>query len=188
MSMVGNLRRVSDHDINLLLKKPKHITSFLYGAASDALDERPGFLARLFGSKSEPPPEWTPRSENDETYLDKSWHGLHYLLTGTAWEGDFPANFLVAGGAAIGAVDVGYGPARALTSGQVRAVNEYLAGITTEQLRTRYDAERMSELEIYPEIWDEDESIDYLIENFDDVKAFVQSTAAVGQGLIIYIN
>jgi hypothetical protein len=26
--------------------------------------------------------------------LDKSWHGIHYLLTGSAWEGSPPLNFL----------------------------------------------------------------------------------------------
>jgi hypothetical protein len=26
--------------------------------------------------------------EGDVVDLDKTWHGIHYLLTGTAWEGD----------------------------------------------------------------------------------------------------
>src|SRR5690349_11334743 len=54
--------------------------------------------------------------------LDKAWHGLHFLLTGTDWGGTPPLNFIVAGGETIGDVDVGYGPARAFTPEQLAEI------------------------------------------------------------------
>jgi hypothetical protein len=39
--------------------------------------------------------------------VDKAWHGIHYLLTGTAWEGDPPLDFIVKGGSQVGDVDDG---------------------------------------------------------------------------------
>lgn len=42
--------------------------------------------------------------------MDKAWHGIHYLLTGTAWEGDPPLNFLVTGGREVGTEEIGIGP------------------------------------------------------------------------------
>jgi hypothetical protein len=41
--------------------------------------------------------------------LEKSWQGIHYLLTGTAWEGDPPLNFLLAGGREVD-IEIGLGP------------------------------------------------------------------------------
>lgn len=118
MGMVCNLRRASVDDVAHLLEAPERITGFLYGE-----DEAPppssnggGFLSRLFGAKPRvpaPPVTWRPRTDDDEVDLDKSWHGLHFLFTGTAWEGEEPACFLVLGGEGIGN-DVGYGPARVL--------------------------------------------------------------------------
>ncbi len=70
------------------------------------LQPRPGLVARLFkGAKAEPPPLPPPLElapgEGDlgpEGDFEKSWGGLHYLLTGTAWEGEPPLNFLMGGG------------------------------------------------------------------------------------------
>jgi len=59
-------------------------------------------------------------------------HGIHFLLTGTAWEGDFPLAFIVRGGREVG--DVGYGPARIFTSDEVQAIANALRPITREVL------------------------------------------------------
>ena len=64
----------------------------------------PTFFGRLFGDKARPEPPPTPplileAGEGALVDLDKAWHGVHYLLTGTAWEGEPPLNFVVEGGA-----------------------------------------------------------------------------------------
>lgn len=38
-----------------------------------------------------------------ELCIDKAWHGIHYLLTKSDWEGEAPRNFIIKGGHDIGA-------------------------------------------------------------------------------------
>jgi hypothetical protein len=164
MSMICTLRPVSDSDLAELFASPVAIEDFL-----DESDESGG-----------------------EEDIDKSWHGLHYLLTRSAWEGDPPLNFLVTGGREIGDVDVGYGPARGFTSAEVAEIAGALGQISTDDLRGRFDPEQMMKAQIYPEIWDrdpgEDDTLGYLVEYFEGLKAFLQRTAASGSALVVYLN
>jgi Domain of unknown function (DUF1877) len=166
MSMIGNLRLVSDEQLDKLFADPQQIDDFLY------------------------PDEPMPGAEEDD--LDKAWHGIHFLLTGSAWGGDPPLNFLVAGGRQIGDVDVGYGPARGFTSADVTEISRALAQITSDDLKDRFDGKRMMKAEIYPEIWDsdpaEDDTLGYLVEYFEDLKTFVERAKASSSGLIVYIS
>lgn len=77
-----------------------------------------------------------PAPQGDELYLDKAWHGLHYLLTGGEEVGDLPA-----------------GPARLLSPTQTREFHEAVIAFTPEDLRRRFDAERMQALGVYPNNW-----------------------------------
>ena len=188
MSMICNVRRAAATEIDVLLKTPAHIRTFLYGEA--ATPPR-GMLGRLFGAAPPPPVTWAPRRDGDEIDIEKAWHGLHFMFTGTAWEGTLPAAFLLTGGREIGRIDVGYGPARAFRPDDVRPVATYLAGLSDAELRARYDPSRMTELKIYPEIWDpgdDDEQIEYLVDAFERLRAFVVPTVDAGEGLIIYLN
>ena len=118
--------------------------------------------------------------------LEKSWHGLHYLLTGDAWGGTGPEAFLLAGGSEQGA-DLGYGPARLFTATEVVDIAATLDGIDGDDLWNRFDAARMTGLDIYPGIWDEDE--DDLKEEysdyFEELKQFVAAIADRGEALRI---
>jgi hypothetical protein len=188
MSMIGNFRSLSDEDIRALLEDPAHVEQLLYG--DDALPSSNGEVVSLFGNGGEP--HAAEDGDDDELYLDKAWHGIHFLLTGTAWEGSFPLNFIVSGGTAIGEVDVGYGPARALTSDDVRSLHAELEPLTSEELERRFDPEQMTKLQIYPEIWDrdpkEDDSLGYLLDYYTDLRGFVRRTAERGHGLLVYLN
>ena len=114
---------------------------------------------------------------------------LHFLLTGSAWEGDPPLHFIVAGGESIGEVDVGYGPARGFSPDEVRAIATALQPITADALRARFDAAALAKHDIYPTIWDEgDEACDYLVEYFEQLKTFVRDAAETRDALIVYIN
>src|SRR5688572_17376990 len=95
MSMICNVRRAAATEIDVLLKTPAHITTFLYG---DAATPPRGILSRLFGAAPPPPVTWAPRRDGDEIDIEKAWHGLHFMFTGTAWDGTLPAAFLLTGG------------------------------------------------------------------------------------------
>ncbi|HYR09588.1 MAG TPA: YfbM family protein [Longimicrobium sp.] len=204
MGMVCVFRRASDDDLYLLLRHPEWIISYLHG--DEELDapppaREPGFLARLFGRKVAPPPPPPPplpappardaREEDDETSVDKAWHGLHYLFTGTAWESAGPAGYLLSGGEPIGDVDVGYGAARAIHSPGVQRFADFLASFDREELLRRYDPSRMKELDIYPKIWDDEGeggAFDYLWEYFQVLCDFVAEAARRRSGMIIYLG
>ena len=128
----------------------------------------------------------------DELDVDKAWHGLHFLFTGDAWSGEPPLDFIVSGGTEAGDEDVGYGPARAFTSAEVRAISAALDNITRDELATRFDPARMTDLAIYPEIWNrdqgDDDMLEYLLEYFDLLKEFVSRGVESSRGMLVYIN
>jgi hypothetical protein len=122
--------------------------------------------------------------------LEKSWHGLHFALTGSAWEGDEPLNFLVSGGEPVGDEDVGYGPARVLFADDVARLDNALGLVDEGELRRRFDVAGMQQAEVYPPIWDE--PLEGLLEEygsyFQELKAFVRSAAQRGHALVITLS
>jgi hypothetical protein len=121
--------------------------------------------------------------------LEKSWHGLHYLLCGSAWEEEGPLAFLLAENETVPDSDTGYGPVRVLAPDRVREVHAALDPLTDEALWSRFDAETMNEEAVYPQIWDESESDlkeEYLF-YFRELKALVAKAAARGDSLAIVI-
>jgi hypothetical protein len=158
--------------------------------------DRPGFLARLFGRKEPPPPpaESLPLEdgEGEALDLDKAWQGVHYLLTRTAWEGDPPLNFLLAGGREVGDEEIGIGPARTFTPEETRAIAAALRSVSDQDLRARFNPEDMMRLEIYPEIWDrdaaEDDTLGYLMENVRPLRTTLDRLAADGYGMMVTIT
>jgi hypothetical protein len=161
--------------------------------------KRPGLFARLFGrGKADPaPPVPGPtltlaEGEGEVVDLDKAWHGLHYLLTGTAWEGDPPLNFLVTGGHEVGDEEVGIGPARTFTPGETREIAAALAAVSDQELRARFAPAEMMRLEIYPEIWDrdpaEDDTLGYLMDCLQQLRETLPSLVARGFGMLVTIS
>jgi hypothetical protein len=121
--------------------------------------------------------------------VDKAWHGIHFLLNGTADSGDGPLALTVLGGEPMGE-DMGMGPARVLRPDEVKAVAAALATITPEQFASNYDPAKMTKLQIYPDaIWERDgsEGLAYIVDNFEPLVAFYQETAARGDGMILVI-
>ncbi len=57
--------------------------------------------------------------------MDKAWHGLHRLLTGSAYATSDVASQAIFGGEPVGE-DLGYGPPRLLSAVDVRSVAERL--------------------------------------------------------------
>lgn len=120
----------------------------------------------------------------DAICLEKAWHGLHYLLTGDPWGGTGWNAFLLCGGTEQGP-DTGYGPARRFEPDEVREINRVLAGISAEELWSRFDARKMEDADIYPGIWDEPEEDlreEYLT-YFQMLKEFVAQAGENGDAL-----
>ena len=192
--MIGNLARITEATRDSLHRDPASITALLYPVvASAAPKKKTGFWGRMFGCREMS--ETAPRSglpPNDAMDLDKAWHGLHFLFTGSDWEGDFPAGFLVTGGKSVGKVDVGYGPARSFSSEEVRKIAAFLQEMDEGTLRSRLDPKVMEELDIYPSIWSSgtnlEEEWEYLSDGLRRLKAFVVEASQRDMALLVYIN
>ncbi|MEO3931024.1 YfbM family protein [Micromonosporaceae bacterium B7E4] len=165
MELIG--RRVSSDELRAVLDDPGSVGALLYGDLDDDDAEMP-----------EP-----------ELDLGKSWHAVHYLLTGSAWGlGDGAAGAAILGGAAIGE-DGGYGPARVLGPDAVRAVATELDGLDVETLRTRYDADAMATAEIYPIGWANDGAeFDNLVVRFVELRQFYRTAADNDQAVLLAIT
>jgi hypothetical protein len=198
MGMVVSLVAVSDTDIEKIVADPPLAWKLFAPDDPEIYEEsrkqsKKGFFSRLFSAKTpEPAPASVHIEPHFDTDLDKAWHGIHYLLTGTAWQGDFPLNFLVQGGVPSGEEEVGLGPARFFTSSEVRDIRDALAPMTPESLRSRFDPQDMMRLEIYPEIWDrdpeDDDTLGYCIDNFVELKAFIEKAYTQHLGIAISVG
>ena len=121
--------------------------------------------------------------------LEKAWHGLHYLLTGDAWEATGPKAFLIAGGSEIPESDAGYGPARLFSPFEAAEINAAISPISGDDLWRRFDPKEMASQDIYPMIWDEPENDlkhEYLF-YFNDLKKLIANAAAAGHGLLVFL-
>jgi hypothetical protein len=201
MSMCLSLVALSDANIQRVLRYPPLVWKVVapdnpeeYEAAR-AEHDKPTLIAKLFG-RARPPANVSDLEmsslEGDSTDLEKAWHGIHYFLTGTAWEGEHPRNFLVSGGTAVGKIDVGYGPARTLTAAQTREARDALKALSDDDLRARFNPEDMLARKIYPEIWDaepdEDDTLGYLMDYVHTLRGFLDEAVNAGLGMVVYIS
>ena len=210
MGMTGGLVRASLEEIARLREHPSELPEFLDCGiwAPPNREVRPrgilGWLLRLTPVRiyendpdAAPPPGAGHGALRPNIDLDKAWEPLHFLLTGTALEGDEPACYLARGGEEL--VDDrddelnAYSSIRVLTPAQVAAFHRCLSSLTIEELRRRYDFNRMVELRIYSkrrnkQAADDDGIPDHLIEAFEDLRRFVHETAASGAGAIAYLT
>ncbi|MEZ5987571.1 MAG: YfbM family protein [Planctomycetota bacterium] len=133
--------------------------------------------------------EDTPAGVELECDIDKAWHGLHFLLCGKAGRGEPPLDFILAGGKPVGDVDVGYGPARVLTSAELGAIVEALEAISPAELAARFDAAALASNGIYPDTWDEPGVLtEYLLPYYVKLSSFLASAHEEGRAMIVYLS
>lgn len=120
--------------------------------------------------------------------IDKSWHAIHYLLTGDPWDGPRPLCQAVLGGEPVGE-DLGYGPARYLTPGEVAEVAATLQAVSPETLRERFgDGTSLSKADIYPDIWDRGpDTLDYVTTYFTQLVSFYRHAADSERAMLLFI-
>jgi len=212
MGMYGTLRRATAADVARLRATPALVEPFLFGdAAAPAPPKQKGgllgFLWRLSpltvsddrpreapaedaAADATRAPAWPPAAVGEDLDLDKAWHGLHFLFTGTADGGAEPACFLLSGGEDVGDDDDLL--ARLLRPEQVRDFAAFLAALGPVELTRRFDPERMTALEIYPDvIWqrpeETDEPLGFLLGAFAELQTFTAAAAAAGDAVVVCV-
>ena len=162
MSMICEISAIPDNVAQEVLSQPRQVQELL-----DSLDR-----------------EGKPLS------IEKSWHGLHFILTGTEGEGSAPLNFIAAGGETVGDEDVGYGPARVLRANKVKELDAALSAISAEEFDRKFDLDALNEAGIYPRIWDEprEELLEEYGMYFEQLRELVKQAAHDNHALIIAIR
>ena len=211
MGMSGGLVQASPKEIAHLREHPAELPEFLdcgIWAPPNREVRSKGILGwllkltpvRIYESDPDavPPPGAEDGALRPNIDLDKAWEPLHFLLTGTALEGEEPACYLARGGEELveelDDEESAYSSIRVLTPEQVAAFERHLSSLTIDELRRRFDVNRMVELRIYAKRrstkapTDEDRTLDHLIKTFEDLRTFVRETAASGAGAIAYLT
>ena len=207
MGMTGGLVRVADDEIRRFRVDRSGLSAFIDGDtwAPPVRRVQPkgilGWLLRLTPITIEEvdpdavPPEGAKLSDPESHLdLDKAWQPLHFLLTGTAWEGEEPGCYLVRGGEELADDDeLGYSSIRALTPHQVGRFDEFLRNLSHDALRQRFDYKKMVALDIYAKPRGRgkagaDDEVGHLLQAFDALQSFVAVTAKEGSGAIVYVT
>ena len=200
MGMCLVLHSVSDDNIIKILDRPELIWRLIAPDDHEVYKEavkgmnKVGFLSKLIGKKK-PAKIIVPNlhfieGENANSDLDKSWQGIHYCLNKTACEADEPMDFITLGGAVVGNIDLGYGPARLFNSEIVKELHARLSNVSVADVAANYNPAEMDKLDIYPNIWtrEGDEGQDYIAEYYEILKGFIAACSKNNLGMAVYLG
>jgi Domain of unknown function (DUF1877) len=165
MGMVWNMLRVSDEELEMYKNDSELLMNRVYEQESD--EDDPAL-----------------------TYLDKAWDGIHFLLTGaTIDNANHPLTKIFVNEQILDEEqDMGYGPAMYLTPEEVVEIHQQLETIEMEAFRQRFDAEKMTDAGIYPNIWDHSDALEYLEENFLILKSTFSMASNKQEALISFMS
>jgi hypothetical protein len=168
MSMMGRFAEVSAADLASLQASPDAVA---------ALFVDPRFLGGMSAGV-------TKLAELD---LDKAWHGVHYLLTGSADPVESPLGRIVLGGTELGEDDLGYGPARFLTPADTAtSAGELIVLAAGDGWADRFDPDAMTALGLYPGVWGADDR-EWLADAVTRLAAFYATAAERGSAVLTCI-
>ncbi len=115
--------------------------------------------------------------------IDKAWDAIGHLL-GLATGGVITT---VLNGAEVGE-DLGYGPARFMTSDELCTIAAVVGDIDVVALLQHYDATAMNDAEVYPESWDDSKEMrNYLGDMFEIYKRMVLQGARDGHLMLLWL-
>jgi len=129
--------------------------------------------------------DFEPGSLGEHLRLGQAWHGLHFLLCRSPEPTPSPLGQAVLGGIEIGE-DTGYGSPRYLDPAAVGAIAKALSALDATSLRGQYDGEAMNEADLYPDAWNEPDTVDWLMQEFDRLREFYVGAASRGNAALLY--
>ena len=123
-----------------------------------------------------------PRGAN--VSIDKSWHGIHYLLCGAPEPTTALISKAILGGTEIGDDFSGYGEARYFTVDETAAMSSELNRSTLEaEMTRRYDPAQMTRLGIYPNGWSGPD-LQWLLREFHNLRGFYADATTKGLAIV----
>jgi len=165
MGMVMELLRVTPDELAELSGDAEAFYDFLSTAQDDAENQR-----------------WRMG------YLDKSWGIIHYLLTGTAWEGDEPASLLLLNDPLFDSDDITEMTPGLIAPEEVQAFADHLDGVDDATLHARFDVPAMAAADVYlmedADRVDRDEMLDYTFTFVPVLRQYMREAATAGHAVI----
>lgn len=192
MGIVYSLIRVSPETVDALRDNPRHVAEFVYGDAALYQAPKPGLLRKLFGAKQAEVGAPVPaRRDGDEVDLDKSWHIIHYLLTGSEGASESALNIIADERDKLAEIDLGLGVPFVIDAKRVAEVSSamsqvsddgFLAGLAPSQmpLESLYLGNSVAE--------DPDEMGDYALEYLHILRDFLRDATENGDAVITYYS
>jgi hypothetical protein len=154
MGMVWVSRLASDFEVARLRRNPDTIFDFVNSAEA-------------YGT-------------GDQIDLEKHWHAIHFLLTGSAGSTESPLSMILGNFEELGP-DFGYGPAWLAPRDLLRGFHAALSSVSQEDLAARYDPDAMVRAQVYiaHSLADEgEEGLQFLLEDIERLRAFATKGAA----------
>ena len=119
--------------------------------------------------------------------LEQAWHGVHFLMCETADKAPAPLGNAVLGGSEVGP-DEGFGPVRFLTPDQVVNVATAITELRAADLRRRWNPGALSDAQVYPGAWDDEDSLEWMINAFTELREFYVHAGENGSAVLIYVT
>jgi hypothetical protein len=159
MSVIGNFLQLTSDELASLIADPSTVEEFIY-----------------------------QEETNDKSlYVDKAWHGIHFLLANDSRAGEPPLANVVLGGTDIGDDD-GYG-VRYLTANEVFDVANALQNLSPEVFRARCNAKTLLDNDIYPQDWQNgDDWEGGLTFYYKEIRDYYLDAAAKGNAMLKYLG
>ena len=163
--MIGNLLRLPENDLQELIEDPDLLDAHLFPTSEVAI------------------------SKERHLELPGVWHILHFLLTGSEWDGEGVPAKVVLGGTPVSDEDVGYRPAHYLSALEVKEVAEALQAISGEELWAAMDARSLREAKLYavdPNACDRVKAA--TLSSLERVRIFYRQAAENGHAVVKYLT
>jgi len=122
--------------------------------------------------------------------LGELWHGVHYMLCGSAKEKRTPLGRAIIGGAPLPGPDLGHGPPLSLRAHEVAEAAAAMAELEPTVFAARFDPAAMAAAEVYPSaMWEReaDTVIDELISAYVGLRDYFQRAAEADLAMLSWI-
>jgi Domain of unknown function (DUF1877) len=113
----------------------------------------------------------------------KAWHAIAYLLERAL----FPVDIVYGEETLAEDEDWGYGPPRYLTADHVRLAANALVSTSYDALTAHVNRTALAQAAIYPQIWDEPDSIEWVRGWYEPLVPFFADAAKQGQAMLIWL-
>lgn len=170
MGMIGNLVRVSNEQLENFKTNSDELEELVYAEES--------FSAPWYMD------------------LDKTWEAIHFILTGKSLA---ESEMNPSDNSELSTVifhtqlideeqDLGYGPASYNSPDQVDKLTNKLNELNVSELEENFDGNKLNNAGVYPEIWDEIESKEYVFDNLKSLIVFFNEASKNKEAIISFIN